>query len=243
MVVTPTIFFVQSAASNNDNDQETQEQQQLLMSDETSHRMRKLASMNKRMIHPPQQPRMKRKIFPETQPHVCLAFLSCCGRIDLLNHTIAGAIRHIEEDEPPFLRYEIAWVDNGSSNYYDNNDSHGDGTTATTTKGIEEITDNYEIEHALILNQNMGLAYGMNLLIFDLCTAPYILLLEEDWLYLDELVAIQTPQRQRSIATSIALVETMEKQNLTAYDGRMVMGTFLRHETYESFLTFPHAGK
>jgi hypothetical protein len=130
----------------------------------------------------------------------------------------------MEEDEPSFLRYEIAWVDNGSD-----------------PEKTAQIADSHQIEHALTLPENMGLAYGMNLLISNLCTAPYILLLEEDWLYLDELIAPQTPERKRAIATSVALIENLARNNLTAYDGRNVMGVFLRHESYETFLTFPHA--
>jgi hypothetical protein len=87
----------------------------------------------------------------------------------------------------------------------------------------------------------MGLAYGMNLLIRNLCKAKYVLLLEEDWLYLDDLVAPQTPERKRAIATSIALIENTKRNNVTSYDGRNILGVFLRHETYESFLTFPQA--
>ena len=167
---------------------------------------------------------MKRSTYPEAKPHVCLAFLSCCERTDLLNHTIAGVIRHMEEDEPSYLRYEIAWVDNGNSK-----------------SSTDHIKQSYPIERALTLSKNMGLAYGMNLLINNLCTAPYILFLEEDWLYLDGIVATQTEERKRSIATSVALLENLNENNVTAYDGRNVIGTFLRHETYESFLKFPHA--
>ena len=154
----------------------------------------------------PTDPLIRRSVYPETKPHVCLAFLSCCGRTDLLNLTIAGAIRHMEQDEPDFLRYEIAWVDNGS------------GEVATSV-----ISNSYQIENALVLPSNSGLAYGMNLLIRNLCSAPYVLLLEEDWLYLDEVVAKQTEERKRSIATSISLVETMEKKGILAFDGREVM--------------------
>jgi hypothetical protein len=167
----------------------------------------------------PESPRVRRRRFPQTDsPHVCLAFLSCCDRIDLLNHTLAAAIRHMEEDEPHNLRYEIAWVDNGSE-----------------AQLTDEIMKNYQIEHALPMDQNLGLAFGMNLLIQNLCTAPYILLLEEDWLYLDDLVVEQTDRRKAAIATAIAFAET----NQTAYDGRQVVGVFLRPETYGSFLQFP----
>jgi GT2 family glycosyltransferase len=163
----------------------------------------------------------RRRRYPESNPHVCLAFLSCCNRIDLLNHTLAAAIRHLEEDEPRTLRYEIAWVDNGSRQEL-----------------VQSIIETYQIEHALPLEQNMGLATGMNLLMFQLCTAPYILLLEEDWLYLDDVVANQTKRRKQAIATSIAL---LEQGNMMAFDGRTVMGVFLRPETYSSFLHFPYA--
>jgi len=173
-------------------------------------------------VHPtrPSNPKIERQRFPETDtPQICIAFLSCCGRTDLLNHTIAAAIRHLEQDEPDGFRYEIAWVDNGSG--YEN------------TKFIEE---SYQIDHALPLEKNYGLAYGMNLLIFNLCTAPYILLMEEDWLYLDDLVAEQTEKRKRAISTAIALT----KSGLKADDGRDVMGVFLRPETYHSFLKEPN---
>ena len=163
--------------------------------------------------------RVRRRRFPEDRPHICLAFLSCCGRTDLLNHTISAAIRHMEEDEPSFLRYEIAWVDNGSGR-----------------EKTQPIEDAYEIDHALPMEENTGLAYGMNLLMRDLCTAPYILLLEEDWLYLDDLVAPQTRRRKHAIATAIALTETSPQ----SYDDRTVMGVFLRPETYNHFMSFPY---
>ncbi|KAG7347251.1 trypsin-like peptidase domain containing protein [Nitzschia inconspicua] len=199
------------------------ENEQKLVNDVTSFRSRAMASIAAETTRP-NNPIHKRSKFPENDPHVCLAFLSCCERLDLLNHTIAGAIRHMEEDEPSFLRYEIAWVDNGSSK-----------------ESTDAIRDSFQMERALALPSNMGLAYGMNLLTRNLCKAPYVLLLEEDWLYLDDLVAPQTEERKRAIATSIALLENVRRNNITAYDGRNILGTFLRQETYESFLTFPQA--
>ena len=118
---------------------------------------RRMASIGARTTRP-LHPRQKRASYPEQNPHICLAFLSCCERTDLLNHTLNAAIRHMEEDEPDWLRYEIAWVDNGN------------GKSKTTG-----ILENYEIEHALTLPHNMGLAYGMNLLIFNLCRAQLFL--------------------------------------------------------------------
>ncbi|KAL3905337.1 MAG: hypothetical protein SGILL_009718, partial [Bacillariaceae sp.] len=197
--------------------------ERLVLNDDSSHLSRAMLSMGAKPTNPPNAV-LHRASFPENDPHVCLAFLSCCDRTDLLNDTIAGAIRHMEEDEPSFLRYEIAWVDNGSS-----------------PDRTDQIRNSYPMEHVLTLPSNKGLAYGMNLLIRNLCRAPYVLLLEEDWLYLDDLVAPQTAERKRSIATSIALIEHLKQNNITAFDGRNIMGVFLRHETYESFLSFPHA--
>jgi hypothetical protein len=191
--------------------------------DASSNLSRRIAATGARTTQPT-TPGIKRSTYPSQNPDICLAFLSCCGRTDLLNHTLHGAIRHLEQDEPDSLRYEIAWVDNGS----------GEELT-------QPILDSFQIEHALALPNNMGLAYGMNLLIHNLCQAPYILLLEEDWLYLDELVAPQSEERKRVIATSVALLETLASQHITAFDGRNIMGVFLRPETYESFLKFPYA--
>ena len=209
----------------------------LLMDDSTSSRNREfVSSLSKLSTSPPEDNIiLKRSRYTPSSslqhhsqsappPHICLAFLSCCDRIDLLNHTLHGAIRHMEEDEPSFLRYEIAWVDNGSSQHL-----------------TDQIKDLYEIEHVLMLRENQGLAYGMNLLIHNLCTAPYILLLEEDWLYLDDIVATQTPQRLRAVSSAIALIENLRHNNITAFDGRNIMGVFLRHESYETFLSFPYA--
>lgn len=200
----------------------TLETDDTLLNNAQSALSRNMASMSSQATLP-ESSKIRRSVYPENDnPHICLAFLSCCDRTDLLNHTLAAAIRHMEEDEPDYLRYEIAWVDNGSD-----------------PEKTQAIADSYEIEHALRLPQNMGLAYGMNLLIFNLCKAPYILLLEEDWLYLDRIVAPQTDERKRAIATSLALLESLSKRNVTAYDERKIMGVFLRHESYESFLKFP----
>ena len=45
----------------------------------------------------------------------------------------------MEEDEPDWLRYEIAWVDNGSG-----------------PEHTDFILENYQIDHALTLPQNRG---------------------------------------------------------------------------------------
>lgn len=160
----------------------------------------------------------RREVFSttkEAEPLVCLAFLSCCGRTDLLQSTMNAVIRHMEQDEPSILRkhYEIAWVDNGSPREKQNH-----------------ILSTFEIDHALPMPRNMGLAWGMNALLFDMCTAPYILLLEEDWLYMDAAVAEATVARKHAIAQAIALLET-KPPILDPETRRPIKGVFLRTES------------
>lgn len=69
--------------------------------------------------------------------------------------------------------------------------------------------EQFEIEHVLMLKHNMGLAWGMNALMENLCTAPYVMLMEEDWLYMDETVrSPQTEQALSSIARAVALLKS-----------------------------------
>jgi hypothetical protein len=43
--------------------------------------------------------RVSRRV-SDAPPRVCLAFLSCCGRTDLLERTLLAAVAHMEIDEP-----------------------------------------------------------------------------------------------------------------------------------------------
>ena len=54
----------------------------------------------------------RRTIFPQHRPTVCVAVLSW-NRLDLLRQTLSSAIDLLEASG---LRYNIAWVDNGSDN-------------------------------------------------------------------------------------------------------------------------------
>ena len=159
------------------------------------------------------EPVHRRSVYPAEEPLVCLAFLSCCGRTDLLQTTMQAAIRHMEDDEPSVLsrHYEIAWVDNGSP-----------------PEKQEEIRNTFQIDHALPMPRNMGLAWGMNALLFDLCTAPYIMLMEEDWLYMDATVAEPTPARKEAIARAVALLKS---DPVDPTSQRPVKGVFLRTES------------
>ncbi|CAB9522715.1 expressed unknown protein [Seminavis robusta] len=160
----------------------------------------------------------RRSVFPRKEdddegPLVCLAFLSCCGRTDLLQSTMQAVIHHMEHDEPEVLkrRYEIAWLDNGSPH-----------------EKQEHISSTFQVDHALPMPRNMGLAWGMNALMFDMCTAPYILLLEEDWLYMDGAVADHNIRRKHAIANALALLESKPVDPETK---RPIKGVFLRTES------------
>ena len=84
----------------------------------------------------------------------------------------------------------------------------------------------------------MGLAWGLNQLFFEMCTAPHVLILEEDWLYMDGDIAEQTPGRRAAIRMGIDVIES----GGVAHDCRQIMGVFLRPETYETFLRPPFVG-
>lgn len=52
-------------------------------------------------VPPPPSPRQRvNRRISDAPPQVCLAFLSCCGRTDLLERTLAAALAHMEDDEP-----------------------------------------------------------------------------------------------------------------------------------------------
>ena len=74
-------------------------------------------------------------------------------------------------------------------------------------------------------------AWGLNTLFFELCTAPFVLILEEDWMYMDSSVVEQTSWRRHAGARGLAATETLAKNGVKAFDGRPIMGAFLRPET------------
>ena len=55
----------------------------------------------------------------------------------------------------------------------------------------------------------------------------YVLILEEDWLYMDGAIAEQTEARRSAVSRGIEVIE----EGAHAYDGRTIMGVFLRPET------------
>ena len=147
------------------------------------------------------------------EPLVCFAFLSCCDRTYLLKHTLQGLIRHMEEDEPYKIPYEIAWIDNGSS-----------------PENQQEILEMFQIENAVPLPKNKGLAFGMNALIFDMCNAPYIVLMEEDWLYMDDAVAEQTEARKSVVARALSVLMANPTVKAEGDSTLPIKGVFMRDE-------------
>lgn len=188
-----------------------------------------------------------RSHYPETNPLVCLAFVSH-KRIDLLTRSINAAIKHMEKDEPSYMTYEIAWFDNGS------------GDDAQTFHNENNI-----IEHVLLSDVNKGLPHAINMLTRKLCTAPYILYLEEDWEFggdssyfpggrnygfateykpspgAPSYVLPVTKKRNHIISTSISLLKLDEISINGLNDKKHLLGIFLRSdETLEAKIKFPY---
>lgn len=108
---------------------------------------------------------LSRSNFPELHPTVCVCVLSW-NRLDLLRRTLTSAIGFMERED---VRYEIAWVDNGSDD----------------REELSRLLRDFHVEKSLHLPVNYGMAFGFNALFFGLCSAPYVLTLEEDWVARD----------------------------------------------------------
>eukprot|EP00741_Cyanophora_paradoxa_P008474 tig00001333_g8199.t1 len=103
-----------------------------------------------------------RRRFPEYKPQVCVAGLTC-RRLHLFERALSSVIRHMEADEPK-VKYEIAWVDNGSER-----------------RQRAVLNSRYEVEKFAMFDANYGLSYGINVAFFGMCRAKYMLSIEEDW--------------------------------------------------------------
>lgn len=118
-------------------------------------------------------------------------------------------VSHMESSEPD-IPYEIVWVDNGSP----------PDALAAARRRLPPV------EKLAALGANNGIAFGLNTAFFRLCSASYIVSLEEDWLFAPPLPApLATPARQRIIEHSIAVID--------ADSG--IAGVILRNETYDQF--------
>jgi hypothetical protein len=131
-----------------------------------------------------------------------------CGRLHLLERSINAVVTHMETSEPD-LPYEIVWVDNGSPPH----------ELAAARRRLPPI------EKLAALGANNGIAFGLNTAFFRLCSAPYIVSLEEDWAFAALAPPLATPARERILEHSIAII-----------DGDSgIAGVILRNETYDQF--------
>eukprot|EP01105_Mastigella_eilhardi_P022639 TRINITY_DN55_c0_g1_i1.p1 TRINITY_DN55_c0_g1~~TRINITY_DN55_c0_g1_i1.p1 ORF type:complete len:400 (-),score=94.40 TRINITY_DN55_c0_g1_i1:71-1270(-) len=109
-----------------------------------------------------------RRVFPQLQPQVCVAALSC-RRLPMLETTLSSIIAHMEKDEDG-LSYEISWLDQKG-----------------TADGVQNITSKFQIERVMMQAENYGIGFALNTLIFDMCRwSQYVISVEEDWRWRDE---------------------------------------------------------
>ena len=160
---------------------------------------------------------------------MCLAAVSY-KRLELLRRTFSAVVEHLETSEPT-LRYEIAWVDNGSD--------EGE---------LEQLGSDIQVEHKVWNAENVGLGGALNTIYNDLCTAPYVLTLEEDWLYNPGPLPLLT---SRPLAEAIALLredaDAMQEGALPQHGQvyarlpkeRPILGVVLRPETFDQFIPTP----
>lgn len=137
-----------------------------------------------------------------SKPLVCLTFTSA-GRPELLQRTVDAAIRHMETYET--IDYEIVWADQG-----------------TNTKERNDIARMYQFNSRVFTDRRRGYIWSFNLVYHSLCTAPYVLTLEEDWEFSDKL--LEGTQRKNVVEEAIELLKTLEEAQIKAY------GVLLRWE-------------
>ena len=156
---------------------------------------------------------VERTVFPQHHPDVCVCVLSL-NRLDLLERTLRSTIEHLEADEP-LLRYELVWVDNGSD-----------------PAAVARFLPRFQIEKRLLLGVNYGVAYGFNSLFHDLCRAPYVLSLEEDWEWIDPVSAhLSARYAHRRLALTLA-IELLRSP--AAEEGR-IASVVLKDESFERY--------
>eukprot|EP01116_Phalansterium_solitarium_P006040 TRINITY_DN18350_c0_g1_i1.p1 TRINITY_DN18350_c0_g1~~TRINITY_DN18350_c0_g1_i1.p1 ORF type:complete len:389 (-),score=108.55 TRINITY_DN18350_c0_g1_i1:376-1542(-) len=110
----------------------------------------------------------KRKDANTYMPELCVMALSCrrYGRLQL---TLNAIVSHIELYEPT-ITYEMAFWDM----YQHPN---------CTQYALDEIIYKYQINKWGSSPQNHGFSFGINVLSFGMCRAPYILNVEEDYFW------------------------------------------------------------
>lgn len=143
----------------------------------------------------------RRAVYPQLEPDLCVVLISYeleRAKLDGLDRVYSDAIDYLESQirgaagsapaPPRPLRYEVVWVDNGSS----------DAERAKFRRQRPEL------ERTVLLSRNVGLYGAMNVAWFgeEGCSARYVLSLEDDWV----------PRRGRAwapthIRDSIALLQ------------------------------------
>ena len=141
----------------------------------------------------------------QLSPQLCVCVLSY-KRLDLLNTTLRSIVAHLEEVETD-VSYELVWVDNGSDQAQ-----------------RQALHRELRVEKALLLGTNYGMAYGFNTLFFRLCSAPFILTLEEDW------------EWQPASSSALGRTTLRDAMSVLRHDTAL-SGVFLRPDTLDQFLT------
>ena len=152
---------------------------------------------------PPLPPLAARPL--QLSPQLCVCVLSY-KRLDLLNATLRSIVAHLEEVETD-VSYEIVWVDNGSDQ-----------------AERQALHRELRVEKALLLGTNYGMAFGFNTLFFRLCSAPFILTLEEDW------------EWQQASSSALGRTTLRDAMSVLRHDTAL-SGVFLRPDTLDQFLT------
>lgn len=182
----------------------------------------------------------ERRVFPQTAPLVCATYISH-HRFDLLERAMRANFRHFDEDEPAWLTYEVAWFDNGSG------------------EPAREFAKRVQVEHVQLSEHNLGLPAAINALVRRLCTAPYLMTLEEDWEFGGDVGAppdwqpspgapatklMDTPARRVAVASAAGLLAADAQAPAGLADpgtGRTmpILGVTLRSESLDAFIRAP----
>jgi hypothetical protein len=153
---------------------------------------------------------------------VCIGLLIVRRLLGCAMWWVRRQVRHMERDEPD-VAYEVAWVDNASG---------PNATSLAAAWSFAGSNSSSGLEHVVVSGENMGLAWGLNRLFGDLCTAPFVLILEEDWMYMDGAVAAQTEGRTGAVARALHVAAS----GATSFDGRKVKCVAI---AASCFLRFP----
>jgi GT2 family glycosyltransferase len=109
------------------------------------------------------------------------------------------------------LPYEIVWVDNGSP-------PHALAAARRRLPPVEKLA---------ALGANNGIAFGLNTAFFRLCSASYIVSLEEDWA-----LCSAVARAARHAGATSAFIE----HSIAVIDADSgIAGVILRNETYDQF--------